>query len=64
MAYWMINNVVAKRPSTERVLVLGKKRVLWQINLFEKFAVSITINFHNFVIVYAITQTALIQLSD
>ena len=26
MAYWMINNVVAKRPSTERVLVLGKKK--------------------------------------
>ena len=26
MAYWMINNVVAKRPSTERVPVLGKKR--------------------------------------
>ena len=26
MAYWMINNVVAKRPSTERVLVLGKQK--------------------------------------
>ena len=26
MAYWMINNVVAKHSSTERVLVLGGKK--------------------------------------
>ena len=45
MAYWMINNVVAKRPSTKRVLVLGekkkeregeKKKLILNKNIYEK----------------------------